>query len=364
MKVCFLHAGFSLHGGIERVLSIIVRNLNMKKNVEIHCLSLFESHPLDFFMLPSDIKINYLFKEQIDMKTAFVKGGVNRLIKYLKTNDINVIVACGAMYFPLACFCGKLTGTKVICWEHTNPEVKNEFSFQGVSRKTGAIFSDMNVLISKEAKTYYEKHFRKKRNIVIYNPVDNALFEKDACYDKESVKLISVGRLTYPKNYQLLIDIAEKLLDKNDGWVWHIYGDGEEREQLERIIAEKDLIDKVVLMGTVADIYDRYPEYAAIVMTSRYEGFPMVLLEAAAKGLPMISFDISTGPKEIIKDNLNGFLIPNGDTDCMLEKLDLLLNDKELRTRFSAEAKRKAQSFGVDNIVNHWCELFDKIMSK
>ena len=358
LKICFLHAGFTIHGGIERVLSIIIRNLFKKENVDIYCLSLNKSEPLEFYLLPSDLKTDYLFEGPINMKKALIQGGIRRFVKYLKTNQIDVIVACGVMYFPLACIGGKLAGVKVISWEHTNPACKNEFAFEGSSRRIGARFSDMNVLISQEARAYYENHFRRNRNMVIYNPVDNKLFETESSYQAESKKLISVGRLSYQKNYQLLLDVAEKLLAQHNDWVWHIYGDGDQREELETRILKKGLSERVVLMGNVADLYDRYPQYAAIVMTSRYEGFPMVLIEAAAKGLPMISFDIATGPKEIIDDSVNGFLIQNGDVDGMLEKLDLLLSDRELRSRFSNEAKNKVTSFSVDNILNQWSRLF------
>lgn len=362
MKICFLHAGFSFHGGIERVLSIIIRSLCQNENVNIYCLSLNKAEPLDFYLLPSDLKFDYLFEDSVNMKKAFLKDGIGKLVKYLKTNQIDVVVACGVIYFPLACIGGRLAGAKVISWEHTNPACTCEFAFEGISRNVGARFSDMNVLISQEAKEYYESHFRKEKNIVIYNPADNNLFGTESSYQTDSKKLISVGRLTYQKNFQLLIEIAEKLLAQHNDWVWHIYGDGEQREELETLILEKGLLGRVVLMGNVADLYDRYPEYAAIVMTSRYEGFPMVLIEAASKGLPMVSFDISTGPREIIDDNVNGFLIPSGDVNGMLEKLGILMTDGDMRSRFSTEAKRTVNSFRVDNIVDQWCNLFDELI--
>lgn len=362
MKICYFHAGFSLHGGIERAISIIIRSLRQQEAVDIHCLSLNASEPLDFYSLPSGLRLDYLFEEPINMKNAFIKGGIKRLVDYLKTNQIDILIACGSIYFPLSCIAGKLAGTKVVCWEHTNPKIKNEFAFQGISRSIGAKFSDMNVLIAEEAKEYYVRHFRKKRNVVIYNAADDRLFENQNCYQKDSRTLISVGRLTYAKNYQLLIDIAEILLKKHNDWSWHIYGDGEERDELEARIIEKGLVGKLVLKGTVADLYNRYPEYAAIIMTSRYEGFPMVLIEAAAKGLPMVSFDISTGPKEIIDDNANGVLIPNGDADAMLSKLESLIADAEMRERFSIAAKLKAYSFRVSNIEKQWRALFKDLI--
>ena len=361
VRICFFHSGFVLHGGIERVLSILIRSLYKKENIDIYCLSLNESKPLDFYLLPTDLKTDYLFEDAINMKNALLKGGIGRLIRYLKKNQIDVIVACGVIYFPLACIGAKLAGIKVISWEHTNPSCTNEFAFEGISRNIGARFSDMNVLIAEEARTYYEKHFRKKRNVVIYNPTDNKLFENDCCYNRNSRMLVSVGRLSYQKNYPLLIDIAAELFKKHNDWCWHIYGEGEQREELEKKIVEKGLVGKLVLKGAVPNLYDIYPDYAAIVMTSRYEGFPMVLIEAAAKGLPMVSFDISTGPKEIIVDNENGFLVSKYDVESMLAKLEILMDDVELRESFSTAAKCKATSYGVDNISRQWCTLFDEL---
>lgn len=362
MRICFLHAGFSIHGGIERVLSIVVRHLSKKSNVDLYCLSLNKAEPLELYKLPSNVKFDYMFDEPVNMKRALLNGAVSKVVKYLKINQIDAIIACGVIYYPLACIGGKLANVKTICWEHTNPASRNSFMFEGVSRRVGACFSNLNILISQEAKEYYCKHYRKKNNIVIYNPVDDILYKNEKNYRSDARKLISVGRLTYEKNYQLLLNIAEKILFNCDGWTWHIYGDGEQKEELESLIVEKGLSECVFLMGNVADIYDRYHNYAAIVMTSRNEGFPMVLLEAAAKGLPMISFDISTGPKEIINDGVNGFLIPNGDVDCMIEKLSILMNDNEMRMEFSVEAKKCASKFCVDNIANQWYKLLMQLI--
>ena len=194
MKICFLHSGFSVHGGIERVLSIIIRALRKNKNVDIYCLSLNKSEPLDFYLLPSDLKIDYLFEYPTNMKKAFLKDGVGKFSKYIKKNKIDIVVACGVIYFPLACIAAKLVGVKAISWEHTDPARTGKFVFEGISRRFGARLSDMNVLISQEAREYYERHFRKKRNIVIYNPADKRLYETNSSYQADSKKLISVGR--------------------------------------------------------------------------------------------------------------------------------------------------------------------------
>ena len=361
MRLCFLHGGFSVHGGIERVVSIVAPALHSCGIAQVRCLALCDGVPLDMYELPEDIACDSLFSQCINMRGALREGGIFKLVKYLRKNKIDVIVACGVIYYPLACVGGRLAGANVVCWEHTNPGKQNEVAFESAARRFGALMSHRNVLISQAAYQYYSKHYRSRRNVVINNPAADALFSGSVEYNRETRVLISVGRLTYQKNYPLLIDIAARVFANNHDWRWEIYGEGEDRFEIERKIAEKGLQGKVILKGVADDLYSRYPQYAAIVMTSRYEGFPMVLIEAAAKGLPMVSFDIETGPSEIIRDGVNGFLIPGNDVDSMIEKLETLMADPEMRARMSAAARLSVQPYRLNQICEQWRKLFEEM---
>ena len=361
MKLCFLHGGFSIHGGIERVLAIVAPALEQRDIAEVYCVSLMKSEPLEMYQLPENLKMDGLFSQKINMRSALLKGGIGRLMQYIKNHEIDVIVACGVIYFPMASIAGKLAGIKVLCWEHTNPENEENRVFEKIGRLIGAVSSDRNVLISQAGYNYYCAHYRKKRNVVINNPAADELFTKPVSYDLDSKVLISVGRLCYQKNFLLLIDIAERLLGKRNDWRWEIFGDGPERPVLESKIAEKGLEEKVILKGNVDDLYDSYPQYAAIVMTSRYEGFPMVLIEAAAKGLPMVSFDVETGPAEIIRDEINGFLIPKNDENSMVDKLEYLMADPILRSQMSTAAKESVAPFRLDRVCAQWQKLLQEL---
>ena len=140
---------------------------------------------------------------------------------------------------------------------------------------------------------------------------------------------------SFPKNFDRLLEIAKKLEERETNWHWDIYGDGEERKQLEEKIEKLGLGKRVSLKGAVNDLYTRYRQYMAVVMTSRYEGFPMVLIEGAANGLPMIAFDVRTGPKEIIRNGENGFLINSEDDDGMVDAIVKLMNNQQLRIKMS-----------------------------
>ena len=361
MNICFLNSGFERHGGIERVVSVFLNELANRENMRIFSLSLYSRGGDFVYSIPDTVQVDYLFPSPLNMRKALLKGAGSKIREYIRKNRIDVLVACGVIYFPLACLGRKGTGCKIICWEHTNPASTHDFRFEGISRKYGAKKSDLNILISQSGLNYYTRHFRKDGNLLIHNPAARELFEKPASYCPDSRKLISVGRLTYAKNYPLLIDIASEVLPAHEGWTWDIYGDGDERAELEAKIIQKGLEGRVVLKGTVSDIYDRYPEYSALVMTSRYEGFPMVLIEGAAKGLPMVSFDIETGPNEIIRDGINGFLVPDGDMAGMVEKLHTLIEDTDMRHHMSHQATEAAKRFDLSLVADEWEQCFRRL---
>ena len=158
-----------------------------------------------------------------------------------------------------------------------------------------------------------------------------------------------------------LLQIAKKLEAKETDWHWDIYGDGEEREQLENEIKRLDLGKRVTLKGAVNDLYTRYRQYMAVVMTSRYEGFPMVLIEGAANGLPMIAFDVKTGPKEIIRTGENGYLINAEDDNAMVDTIVKLMNDRQLRIKMARVSGESVQGFRLKNILHLWKTLLNDI---
>ena len=196
---------------------------------------------------------------------------------------------------------------------------------------------------------------------MIYNPIDPNAVEKRKPYCADVQKIITVGRLTYQKNMELLVRVADKVLKANPGWIWDIYGDGELRETLQEQINACGLQDVLTLKGQVSNVYDLYGEYAFKVLTSRYEGFPMTLLEASANGLPMVSFDIETGPNEIIEDGVNGFLLPSEDEEAMCKAIETLMHDSECRCKMSGESAKTSERFQLGEISEQWYALFQKM---
>lgn len=364
MKICFLIGGFAGNGGIGRVTSILANGLVKKTDVDIHALIYSKSVAPDLYDLDSKIKKAYLFNELVTMKRAFLKNIIGKVRKYLKENHIDVIIACGTMFYPVAVMAAKGLKTKSICWEHTGPYVKTDHFLQMESRKYGAKHSDTNVLLTQATQSIYSKEFRKdpSKNVIIHNPVDLSVLRENTGYDTESKRIISVGRLSYPKNFELLVRVAEKVLKKYPEWSWDIYGKGEMKEKLQKQIDEAGIAERLILRGQVKNLYEKYKESAFVVMTSRYEGFPMVLLEASASALPMVSFDIETGPNEIIVDGKNGFLLPPEDEEAMRKAIQKMIENPDMRREMSSHSYEASKNFELNLILDQWVSLFDSLL--
>lgn len=159
-------------------------------------------------------------------------------------------------------------------------------------------------------------------------------------------------------------DCVEKVAERYPDWTLDIFGNGSLKERLEKQIRDNGLEGKVRLMGSSSDIRSEMLASSCLVMSSAYEGFPMVLLEAIETGLPMVSYDCPKGPAEIIVNDENGYLVKPGDTDGLAEGICKVIGDSDRRTRFGKKAKEKAGEFGIDIIMKQWKALFETILEE
>ena len=359
IKVCFISGGLS-DGGIGRALSNLVNALCVSEHIEVYIFSYRKSAKEDIYKLPSRVKREYLTDNYMSMKKFLLRGGTSDLRNLLKRHNINVAVACGVLFFPLVTVASILANVRSICWEHTSPETATDLKGQHLFRYIGAYLSTANIVISKGALEYYRKKYKNKNNILIYNGLDSMLKSKLKSYNPNTKKIISVGRLTDAKDYHRLIRIAKIVLNAHQDWKWDIYGEGELRKSLEAAITENGLEDRVVLKGHIDNIYDVYQNYSIFVMTSKYEGFPMVLLEAAYMGLPLIAFDIKTGPSEII-DNKNGFLCNKDQDTDMIDAIIKTIKSSELRLQQSKNSRIAVMKYDISRIADQWIEVINSI---
>lgn len=360
-KIHFLVENITVKRGSERIACLLMNELAQK--YKVYCVSLRGKGEKIAYSLDSEIKLYFLSSSQKRMRYSYFLWIFKYLFYGLK-NKPKVIINVG--FFPslISIFFKIIVPiTKVISWEHTT--LKNTFSgkIKEKVRKIALIFSAKVVVLTKKDSKNYQKIYLKyqKKITGVYNFIDDDLLNLKNEYDINSKKIITVGKFDKVKGYDRLVKIAKKVLEKNKDWQWHIYGDGEEFENIETLIKENQLEYKLILKGKVDNIYELYKKYSFYVMTSYYEGLPMVLLEAKANNLPLISFDIETGPSEIIRNEIDGYLIENNNLEKMTEKINYLIKNENIRKEFSDRSKENLDKFKKDKIIKQWINLIENI---
>jgi glycosyltransferase involved in cell wall biosynthesis len=169
--------------------------------------------------------------------------------------------------------------------------------------------------------------------------------------------VVAAGRLETQKGFDLLIRAWERVAEAAPDWQLRIYGSGPRRDDLRRMILERGLYDRVLLMGRTKRLGEAMAGASLFVLSSRFEGFGMVIVEAMSKGLPVVSFDCPRGPGEIIRHGRDGILVPPEAVDGLADGMLELIQDVPKRRRYGAAAVENARSYAVDSIAEQWEEL-------
>jgi glycosyltransferase involved in cell wall biosynthesis len=228
-----------------------------------------------------------------------------------------------------------------------------------LGRQIAAKKFDCIIVITEGDLRNYKKIFSKINRIEqIYNPIEVKVDNQE--YNPNIKKIMSCGSLVYKKGYDMLIEVANLVLKKHPDWTWEIYGDGIERKKIEQMIFNYGLEGKVILNGYVKDIEKYYNNHSLFVLTSRSEGFGMVLVEAQRHKLPIVSFKCS-GPSEIVSNGKNGYLIDCFDIKQMADSICTLIENNDLRCKFSKQSDADLKRFDSKVISKKWEDLIDSL---
>lgn len=193
-----------------------------------------------------------------------------------------------------------------------------------------------------------------------------AMHVSDAYSDVMNKRVIAVGRLDYQKGFDRLIQAWEWVqhTGKFTDWKLDIYGQGEWQEMLQQMIDKAELQNTVCLNRPTKQIGEEYVKSDMLVMSSNYEGFPMVMIEAMACGLPVVSFDYKCGPKDIIQSGINGLLVPNGDIQALADAMMKVMEDEAYRKMLSLNARKVVDTYSEQAVMAQWIRLFTSITAK
>lgn len=205
------------------------------------------------------------------------------------------------------------------------------------------------------------------RRRVIYNPIMKPAVSDSGAHELNSPRrnstIVAMGRLAYPKGFDLLIDAFATVSPRHPDWRLVILGEGEERTRLEAQVETRNLSDKVSLPGFVSAPSEILMNSDLFVVSSRWEGFCLALGEAMAAGLPVISFDCPSGPAELICDGENGLLVEPENVDQLAHAMTRLMADSPLRAELGAQARKSIQRFDIEPILDQWEALLKSLTS-
>lgn len=379
MRLMYFIPALFNHGGMERVLTSKVNYLVEEMGYRITIVTTDQMSRGCYFSLSGKIDLIHL---DLDFNSHFEKALIPKyfchqlkMIKYKrevqKLVDIikpDILISLGGKEID---FIYKLkTNAAIVCEMHFSMNIRTQFL---VSRKRGLLWTvlgnirtnqlknttkkiDKLIVLTNQDKNQWEKTH--KNVLHIPNPATFEVREREGV-DYKSV--ISVGRLDPQKGYSMLIDTWVLVKDKHPEWMLNIFGTGDLKEQLEGKINALGLKGNVNLKGKSDEIENEYLKSSFFVMSSLYEGLPMVLLESMSCGLPVVSFDCEWGPREIIKDGYNGFLVETGDVNQLADKICQMIENHELRKTMSLNALEVAKKYDISIVMKKWDALFKEL---
>lgn len=358
MKIGFYLGDYSNVGGIERVTTTLSNYMSDVLGYEVEIISSFKGRPKSVYDLSKNVKVHYITEEAAGSVPHSMQRIVKRLLnvvavrKFFKTHKYDILIA---QAFPnnLSLFLAGKDMGNVISAEHVYANYYG--TFIKALRKFIYKRSAKVVVLTGNDKEYFDSIFKSSHTEVIPNPV---ILTEKFYSSLENKEMISLGRLQYQKGYDNLVDIFKKVHEKYPDWQLSIYGEGALREKLQHKIDSLGLTDFMHLRGVTTDVPSVLRQSSIYVMSSRFEGFPMVLIEAMNQGIPCVSYNCPNGPSDIIQDQINGMLVENQNPDKLVDAICYMIKNPEIRKEMGRKCCDSVDRYSISAVCAKWDKLF------
>ncbi len=363
MKLLYITNGISGAGGLERVLSIKASYLAEHLGYQVHILTLNET-ATPFYEFSSKIKFHNVAAvgNPIKYTTSYLHG-IKGVIKAINPDVISVCDD-GLKAFFLPKLLGKPCPmiyerhvSKLISVSQQNQTgiKKHLVNFQfKLMDFLGNSYDKFVVLTAGNLKEWNLKNLQVISNPLSFYPAKSSTLEHK--------KVIAVGKQSYQKGYDRLLEAWQKVAEKHPNWHLEIYGTFASDGKLPQQAKNLNIDQNVHLFAPEKNIQSKYLDASIYVMSSRYEGFGMVLTEAMACGVPCVSFDCPHGPADIISNKKDGILVPNDDIPALAQALITLIEDDQLRQTMGTNAKENVKRYLPEGILQQWDQLFKSVV--
>ena len=379
MKIVYIIDSLALKGGAERIITEKMNYLATIYNYDVSVITYYQFHEPNTYPLSCKVKqINlsipfyqqyrYSYPKRLCLKWGFYRQLQIELQQTVNSINPNILIGVGYTLADVVCSI-KCQAAKII-----ESHEARMYTQSPLLHKNTSLFSTIYAILNRKI---YLNIVEKRADAVVTLTKGDALEWKNAkrveiipnfsimpisnLSNGESKRVIAIGRLEWQKGYDKLIDIWKLVSPTHSDWQLDIYGEGSLEADLKKRINEAGLIN-VTIHPFTHNISQEYAKSSICVLTSRFEGFSLVLLEAMRHGLPCVTFDCPFGPKELIDDNKCGYVIENDNINQFAERLNYLIDNQQVRKRFAKEALMKSRKYNVDNIMNLWKELFNSLL--
>jgi len=381
MRIVYIIDTLSSKGGAERIISEKMHYMADQFNYDVSIITCFQfpdsmpnCYPLSNLVkqinlcIPSYLQYKCGYPERLWMKWKYYRQLRQRLEKTVNTIKPEIVIGVGYTLADVVCRLN-CNAAKIIESHEARIYTKRANLLKDHSPLKNLYYklsrrlylctieknADVVVTLTKEDAT----NWKKVKRVEIIPNFSVLPVSKQSDVDKKRV--ISVGRLAWQKGFDRLIDIWKIISISHPNWQLDIYGEGNQESSLRKSIKEAN-ISNISIHPFTKDISNEYASSSICVLTSRFEGFCLVLLEAMQHGLPCISFDCPHGPKDLIDNERCGYIIENGNINLFADRLRFLMDHPEVRKQFGVAAINKSKSYHVDTIMKQWKSLFESLL--
>lgn len=388
MKICFLIGSVFNLGGVQRVTSVLASELCKEHDIHILCMENEFKEDRSIYNLSKDVHVtiwNESFKRSA-LERAFYKfvkdnnkksGRFNKektldtltnayypqklreaIIGHLNKENYDIVIGVEGYYSLLLGKIADRLTAKTIGWQHN--------SYEAYLKNEGRYYWNRDILFEKYIPKLDEyivlnhhdkKMYLKEKGIeskVIYNPRS---FKSEEKSDVKSKTFLAAGRFNYQKGFDLLIESFNLFAKENTDWNLVIVGEGEEKEKMMNLINTYGLQERIVIKNFTDNIKRYFLESSALVLSSRWEGMPMIVLESLEMGVPVIAYNI-TAIEPLVDNNKEGLVVEKYDIEEYSNAMKKISESYELREAMSKNSIEKSKEFDIENIIKEWNDLF------
>lgn len=352
--LCFLTGTLNAFAGAERMTAVIANEL-ARRGYTVHILSLWDA--ASCFELEPAVRHDALFAQRPSFKTRYLST-VLGIRRYLKRHRIEVLIEVDTMLtlFTLPACVG--LGVRRIAWEHCNFDQDLGRRARRLARRLAVRTCEHVVVLTQRDREKWERALGARNVVAIPNALPFAMPAEPA--PRTSKVALAVGRLTYAKGFDVLLRAWKIIAREHPDWRLDIVGDGELRDALLHLRDQLDLSESVRLLPARRDLPALYRGASLFCLSSRYEGFGLVLIEAMAHGLPVVATDCETGPREILGPAAHGTLVPVDDADALAHAICRTIANPDNATRMADRAIERARYYEANRIAETWLSLLER----